>query len=447
MSGAQLHSSSTLPPAAPVGSPIADMGGAGTQPGGHRGLFAALGSRTSGVIATHSVIDFFSFVIIAIMPALAAAHHLSGREQALLLAVGSICSGVIQPIVAWASDRLNTRFLGVAGFVLGVVAVSSLGLARSFEHLLLIQVLSSIGIGAYHPVAAAMVGHASGARRSLGLSAFFVGGMIGGIAGNAGAPSLFERYGYAMMPVLLAGGMAFAVLLAVALLGAPHRHDDAETHHNGLAPSERAARWRAVWILFAGNVLRFTVNMALVYLFVQWATAVRGDIADGTPIALDAAKRASVLNGQLQAAMQVGMGMAGLVAGWVLSTRHEKAALVWVPVVGAGGIAAFSLLGVHGATLTTVVLAGFLAIAAGAGFGGLIPLTMSLGQRLLPHRTSLASGLMLGGAWTFAAAGPMAAEAVQQHFGLGPAFVSTAAALALAGVLSLALPGHVIRSV
>src|SRR5690606_2454494 len=107
-------------------------------------------------------------------------------------------------------------------------------------------------------------------------------------------------------------------------------------------------------------------NMALVYLFVQWATVVRSDAAGDAVLSIEAGKRASVLNGQLQAAMQVGMGTAGLLAGWVLSTRHEKAALVAVPLVGAAGIVVFPLLGGAGASTTTVVMGAVLAVIAGA---------------------------------------------------------------------------------
>jgi MFS family permease len=109
------------------------------------------------------------------------------------------------------------------------------------------------------------------------------------------------------------------------------------------------------------------------------------------------------------------------------------------------------------------------AVLGGIGFGACIPLSMGLAQRMLPHRTSLASGLMLGGAWAFAFVGPMLAELVQNGLsakasapgwllrfaeslpagpadalmnglGLDVAFFATAGTLLLAGVITLALP-------
>jgi hypothetical protein len=87
-----------------------------------------------------------------------------------------------------------------------------------------------------------------------------------------------------------------------------------------------------------------------------------------------------------------------------------------------------------------------LAAVAGWGYGGVIPITISLAQRLLPHRTSLASGLMMGGAWMVAGAGPFVARSVDDRFGLGPSFLVVAAMLVVAGVLGLLVRGELFRA-
>ena len=86
-----------------------------------------------------------------------------------------------------------------------------------------------------------------------------------------------------------------------------------------------------------------------------------------------------------------------------------------------------------------------LGVLSGVGFGSVIPVSMSLAQRLLPHRTSLASGLMLGGAWAFAFIGPKWAQVVQDWAGLDMAFFVTAGALVVAGGIAALLPGALIR--
>ena len=65
-----------------------------------------------------------------------------------------------------------------------------------------------------------------------------------------------------------------------------------------------------------------------------------------------------------------------------------------------------------------VVAAFTLAVAAGVCFGGMFPVALSLGQRLLPHRTGLASGMLMGGAWFFGFFGAQIARVL--HVGARP---------------------------
>ena len=189
--------------------------------------------------------------------------------------------------------------------------------------------------------------------------------------------------------------------------------------------------------------------MALIYLIIAWSR--RFVLAGTDAIALDdqLAIQASQLNGPLQASMQVGMGGAGLIAGLVLRPAFEKRALFLLPMLGAAAIVLIphadrvtygDALGGHGVQATAFALC----VIAGVGFGGLVPVTMAIAQRMLPHRTSLASGLMLGGAWCFAAVGPAIAERLHHALGLERAFIITAAALAGAGLIAIALPSRVL---
>jgi hypothetical protein len=69
--------------------------------------------------------------------------------------------------------------------------------------------------------------------------------------------------------------------------------------------------------------------------------------------------------------------------------------------------------------------------------------TLSMAQRLLPHRTGLASGLMLGGAWVWGALGPFAASGLREGLGLGGAFVAVGGLLLAAGLVAGVLPSKV----
>ncbi|MEZ6235305.1 MAG: MFS transporter [Phycisphaerales bacterium] len=414
------------------------------------------------IIGAHIVVDYYSFIIVALLPLLAARLSLDNAEKAMVLGMGSITSGFIQPLVAWIGDRLNTRVIATIGLGVAAGACSVVGLAQGFWSLMLIAGVGTMGVGAFHPPAAAVMGQVSGSRRSLGVSLFFLAGMIGGMAGNVASPQ-FVRWagrlaggegdgviglGLQWMCVLVVPGLLVALLLAKAIHAAPHRHDGAHDHHRSLSPEVRRLRWRAVWLLYASNVTRFTTNMALVYLFVRWIETRAAEHAGVEQLAGEVALRASAVNGTFQAAMQFGMGAAGLAAGWLLRARHEKASLVAVPLLGAACIAAMSgvdSLGLgHNAMLGVGLL---LAVLAGMGFGGTVPTVIALAQRLLPHRTALASGMMMGGAWGLAFVGPMLAEWIEARAGLGVAFLATAGLLVVCAVLGALLPGRVVREV
>ncbi|MDF1808978.1 MAG: MFS transporter [Phycisphaerales bacterium] len=445
------------------------------------------GLRAGVTIGTHFVVDVFSFVSVSLLPLLAVMLDLRTEQKALLLALGSLCSGAIQPIVAWASDRFDTRSLGTLGFVLAILCIGNLGMAKNFEQLVILYCLGAVGIGAFHPPAAAIVGHLGGSKRSMLIAIFFLAGMIGGIVGNVFTP----RYVEWMTPTVngepdsVAGmlslrwfipiGLVFAIVLALAIHKIGHRNNSAADHHVAWEPNERRMRWFAVSVLYIANMLRFSVNMALIYLLVEWTEETILIQQNAAVMSAELGIKASQLNGILQAAMQVGMGAVGIMLGFLLSARFEKLAFVVLPILGSLAlylIPRASLI-VEGADVPVAIVA---TILTGVGFGAVIPVSISLAQRLLPHRTSLASGLMLGGAWMLAFVGPIFAELVHKGFaskpntpkfvldmihllpdgiskqllegmGLDAGFTATAVVLFFAGVIALLLPHKLIVDV
>ncbi|MBZ0171256.1 MAG: MFS transporter, partial [Phycisphaerales bacterium] len=338
-----------------------------------------------------------------------------------------------------------------------------LGYARNFPELVALFFVAVLGVGAFHPASAAAVGQLAGRKRSALISVFFLFGMIGGIMGNVLSPLYVHaagvmsgeageaatEAGLRALVWFIPPGLVAAAALAWAINKAPHRHHDAHDHHASLPADERRRRWTAVWVLYVGNVIRFTVNQMLVYLVIEWIERLTRAHAGVDKLDVALGQHASELNGPLQASMQVGMGFGALGLGFMLTGRHEKKAFVLIPLIGVAAIVAFPftdhLLGAG--RWAVLVPAGLLAVVAGFGFGALVPVSMSLGQRLLPHRTSLASGLLLGGAWCVAFIGPQIARAIHRGVdaNLEPGFFTAAGLLVAASLLSLALPGRLIR--
>lgn len=404
--------------------------------------------RTRLTIATlcHTVIDFFSFTVPPLLSVLEGHLSLSPGQGAFLLGIGSLCTGLVQPLVAWHSDRADTRFFGWLGLALAVIGVGCIGYARTYEQLLLIQIVSSIGIGAFHPIAAAAVGSLAGTRRSFGVAAFYCAGMAGGIAGNITAPLWVSHFGgeslgegLRSIARLIPPGLVFVVALFWAIHRVSHRHAGAKDAHASLGVAERRSRWRMVWVLYVGNVLRFTVDTALILLIVRWTEQLVMTRSGVMELTDSLRQEAARMSGPLQAAKQVGMGVCGLLAGWWIGPRHEKLALVISPILGAVALVVMPMCSGWRALVACMI--------AGIGYGGMVPVTISLAQRLLPHRTSLASGLMMGGAWAVASLGAPLAQWSLDNFGLHRAFVVAAGISLLAAVTTAFLSGRQIRAV
>ncbi|MCC6907806.1 MAG: MFS transporter [Phycisphaerales bacterium] len=387
--------------------------------------------RLSVLVIAHVIVDCFSMTVIPLLSVLEGRITISQGQGALLLAVGSLCSGLIQPVVAAASDRYNTRIFGPLGLLGAALALSMLGFVTTYSQLLILQAVATAGIGAFHPVGASAMGQLSGRRRSMGVAVFFTGGMIGSTTGSLLVPWLNESFGLRSLMWFVVPGVVGAIALWLAVGAIPHRHTQAGDRAAALSPAEVRRRWSSVAILYAGNIARFTVNQALVTLVVRWAESIT--LSASGAAALDASLResSSILNGRMQASMAIGMGIGGLLGAFVVRPGREKGILVGSAIIGVPAIICFPL--------ASPWVAVALAICAGVGFASATPVSIAVAQRLLPHRTSFASSLMMGGAWVFAASGPLLAQGLIDGLGLLGAFVTIAILLGGAGALTVLL--------
>lgn len=378
------------------------------------------------ILAAHVAVDALAALVPSTLGLLEARLHLTAKQTAWLLGVGPLCSGLAQPVCALLSDRFSTRHWGVWGVVLGVLGIGMLGFASSFWGLIAVYALAAIGIGMFHPIGAATIGHLWQTRRTSAISVFFVAGMVGGVMGAMAWPRVLKLpMGFQLLPLLVAPMLVLAVSLHRGFAGLKPLHG----HATGLSTtSSPNTPWTMVAVLYVAAVLRFCVNMALTYLFVRWVQM--HVAAQHTDWGMEAVARASATRvGNLNASMLVGMAIGGMSAGILIRPGKEKWPMVWVPLVFAPMIALFPFLPLEAGYL--------LAIAAGVGFAAMIPVTIALAQQLMPRQTNLASSLMMGGAWTVAILGPICAEFGVARYGLQTTFLATAATLALAGLVCL----------
>ena len=375
------------------------------------------------ILASHGIADFYTAITPATLVLLQARYDLTDGQAALLLSLGSIVSGVSQPCFAWLSDRFDSRVLGAAGLWFTAMGLCGLGLATGFGSLVLIYFVGMLGAGAYHPVAASCIGALTPTRRSAGVSAFFVAGMLGSFLGGFSTPRIVGNVdGFHRLWWLLAPGCVTAVLLHWAVRPIPHRA--VQGGPAALPPLQRQ-QIVLIAILYVASALRFTVNMAMLYLYSRWSLWYLADSLSPATAAHTSA--AANMTGTLTACTFLGMGAGGLVAGVLVRPGRERWWLIVTPILFAGAIWMFPT----SAPPATYLWSGL----AGFGFAAMVPVTIAMAQQILPARTGLASGLMLGGAWAMAFLGPLLAAQGLAAWGMEATFAATAAALALSGLV------------
>ena len=394
------------------------------------------------LLVGHFVTDTYSAIIPAILSKVEQSVALSAGLSAWLLGVGALSSGLSQPIFALLSDRLNTRIFAGLGLILSSSFICTIPLLTSSRAVFIHYVIGMIGVGMFHPVAASVIGQISPQQRSLAVSLFFVCGMIGGVSGSILAPAIINGQ-VAFLPSLIAlipFGLTIAIAIQILIRGIQHKQSRpiASYGKRGVAePKQFHTPTATILLLYISSAIRFFVNVSLLYLFTRWATeSVQVNTVGLSDDAMS--DLASTVNGRLNAMMIVGMGFGGLVAGMTVPQGREKLPLILVPIVFAPAIAIYPF-------VDNNAIRYLLSFLAGIGFSAMVPVTVALAQRLLPFRTSFASGLMLGGAWAVSALGPPFASWLVTSFGLSQAFVAVAAVLMFSGVVAIFVPNHLIK--
>lgn len=381
------------------------------------------------ILLGHYVVDTYSSLVAPLIGVVQTEFEIRAGTAAILLGLGSICSGLAQPLFAWVGDQTGSRLFGPIGVFLAAVCICCIGYTDKAWMLFSVYCLGMIGVGMFHPIATARIGAIAGDQRGFALSLFFVFGMGGFFTGSLVGPSLTTSSGtLKSLAWLIVPGLVIGTALQLFI------------NRNQVGPVQKSEQrsgslndydWRSVLLLYLSAVLRFMVNMGVIYLIVRW---VEQDIAAKQPslTVKQVSSEAAPIAGYAHAAIFVGQGIGGLLAGALISIGREKLPLILTPILFTPAV--FLLAFLEPGWL------GYLACClGGVGFAAMTPITISVGQQLMPGHTRLASGIMLGGAWTIAAFGPRFGEYLNNQFGLATAFIVMGFLLIGAGLASVGL--------
>lgn len=278
---------------------------------------------------------------------------------------------------AAVSDRHGSRLLGTAGLVVMVVGMSMVGLAPSVAILGLILAVAPLGSAAFHPAGTSHMSRALARRRGTAVALFMVGGTIGSSLGPVLGAWLYTRWGLSASPWLMPLGLAVAALM-LAFIPADSK---VPVRRARTAAPRSPIPWPILLLMAAGVGQSWLESSLVSYLPLLYTER-------GLP---------------LGAASQVlfafsAMGAGGVLLGGALSDRVPR----WRVVVLAQVLSVPLFLG-------TLLLGGHWALLAPAGLGFVSalshPVTVAIGQEMMPDRTSLASALTMGISWVIGSVG------------------------------------------
>lgn len=320
----------------------------------------------------HFVNDMFASVLPYLYPIAKAEWNIGNAEIGFLTLAYTTSASLLQPVFGHMTDRIRNRWLAPAILAWSAIWVSSYGLANSYWVLFAFALLAGLGSGAYHPLGASAASRASDPRvRNTALSLYTVGGTSGYALGPILAVLVLGWVGAVGTVAFLIPGALGVTLLALQM-GAVQRSSARQAAAHA-AEKTQPIPYRSLIRVIGVVMLRSWSFLALLQFLPVWYD--------------DLGYERSIY-GPLGTTMILA-GVAGTLFGGALADR-----------IGGRRVIVVSQLLCVPAILLFVQYPGPAAFIFGAAFGLLsdasLSVTLAAAQRLLPGRTGIASGVILG---------------------------------------------------
>lgn len=316
-----------------------------------------------------------------------------------------------QLLFAWWADRAPQRWLIWAGPCVAAICMGLTGLARDPWTLAGLLIVAGLGIAAFHPEGAAAAGAVAPLRRSRMMAIFSLCGFLGQSLGPFVSASITTRFGF---PALAWGGLCGLGALMLLMtqrrfLPAPPLRRPAP-QHDGAARSD----WKSWALLLSVGTLRIVPSVGVPLVIAYWLE-----------------KRELI--GVTQSAFAIGIGGGSILCAFCVRPHWERGLIWGQPLLAAPCLIAVPLVPAHWLA-PAVGLCGFM-------LGIALPVFISYGQQMLPHRPRAASSITMGVSWGTAGGVVVAAMWLAQRWDARPqTFYALAAFSVAAGLLSLWLP-------
>jgi FSR family fosmidomycin resistance protein-like MFS transporter len=361
--------------------------------------------RLLGLSWAHFLNDGAANYLPGILPAILVTLGLPVSSGGVLMAALLVGQGM-QPLIGIVCDRVGGRVFIIAGLAGDSLCAALTGFAPSYGTLILLLIVIGLSSSLFHPQALVAVRGLAGGKHGATMSIFLVGGEIGRGVWPVLASGVATVAGLRFLWILGVPALLTLLVMPTFVPPMPRGRRDA-----------KPIRWRThlkpLSVLVAFSSLRSLLVIAIsTFVPIEWH-----------------AQGGSLTVGATFVATLMVVGIIGNLAGGRLSDSIGRRRIV---VAGmALGVVAMVLFMFSGG-LWSWVLIGLAGIFIFATF----PLTILMGQDLVPENRSFGSGVALGfanalGALGMIVLGPIA-EAGGSNAALWVAVAGGAAAVAIA---------------
>ena len=325
--------------------------------------------------AGHMATDLNQGALPAMLPFFIAAYDLSYTAAAAIVFAVNMSSSVVQPLFGLAADRFSKPWLLPGGLILAGLGLALTGLFQDYQSILLLGIVSGIGIAAYHPQAARLVNFAAGDRKSTAMSLFGVGGTIGFSLGPIIVTTALLKWGLEGSLVLL---IPVTIMSLVIIFYFPML-ESLETVGNqnknvtkGNIVKENWNAFARIAIIVSGrSIIFFGLN---IFIPIYWINELNQ----------------SKVAGALALTIFAGSGIFGNLIGGNLADRIGQKKVILL------GLVSLTLLLPILIMVESVLIATLLLVPIGFMLFATYSPTIVLGQKYLPNRIGLSSGVTLG---------------------------------------------------
>jgi len=326
------------------------------------------------LIFSHLSVDLYGSFLAPLQPFLIAKHHLTLAAAGLLVSLYSISASLLQPLYGFLADRIGRRFFVTLAPLVVSSFMSLLLLAPSYFLLMVCLFLGGIGVAAFHPQASSLSHSVSGNRKGLGMSLFISGGNIGSAMGPLCIIFFVNRFGLDSTYLIALPGILLSLLLFIYCPELPRQ-----------ASVPRLAD-------IIRGVKRLAAPLGSLYTIVVLRTFVQLSFITFIPVLLSQMKVAPLYIG-LAVTCFAGFGaLGGLWGGFLYDRLGGRNLFLISAIVSPLFLSLAVRLQDPIFILVAVALAGFFVMMT-------IPISVLMGQAIVPNAISTISSLMMGFGW------------------------------------------------